>query len=598
MASTYVNNLRIEEQATGENSGAWGTKLNAALEQIGQALGIGSETIGNADATITVADGANDDARALYIKIASSTNLTATRTITMGPNTMKRIYIIENATGGAQSIIIKQGSGATVTVANSAVKIIQLDGAGSGAAVIDALVDLDLTGTTTAAALNVSGAFTNGSTLVSTGKITADAGIDIDNFNIDGTTIALSSGDMILDGAGDIILDGDDGDIILKDGGTTFGQFSISSGDFFIQNPTADKDIVFRGLDGSSYISALTLDMSAGGHATFNGSVGIGNVTFDTLGSGYSGVQINGYAYNIGHSGGDHYITNNAYQNSGWKHGRTATAQMIQLASDGVTTKLAPSGSADAAVGWTNYSKLHGAGNDVYLDIFADSGSNRGNGYIRFLTDGASAGQDIAQILFSQDTGDGAARKGAMAFQVSDNGAPATALSISNNKLVTTASHLLATGGVYISAFDGDKLITDGSQGGGSDALYIGNAQIQVSSDERIKKDVVNTAINATEELKKVRVVDFTWNDPTDTSYNNKNARGKWTGAVAQELISVFPHIINAPRDKETLEVDNDSERKWLVEYENLVPILIKSIQELSAKNDALEARLKTLEDA
>ena len=34
--------------------------------------------------------------------------------------------------------------------------------------------------------------------LTSTGKITADAGIDIDNFNIDGTTIALSSGSMAL----------------------------------------------------------------------------------------------------------------------------------------------------------------------------------------------------------------------------------------------------------------------------------------------------------------------------------------------------------------------------------------------------------------
>ena len=33
-------------------------------------------------------------------------------------------------------------------------------------------------------------------TLDSTGKLTADAGIDVDNFNIDGTTIALSSGDM------------------------------------------------------------------------------------------------------------------------------------------------------------------------------------------------------------------------------------------------------------------------------------------------------------------------------------------------------------------------------------------------------------------
>ena len=693
MASTYVNNLRIEEQATGENSGAWGTKLNAALEQIGQALGIGSETIGNADATITVADGANDDARALYIKIASSTNLTATRTITMGPNTMKRIYIIENATGGAQSIIIKQGSGATVTVANSAVKIIQLDGAGSGAAVIDALVDLDLTGTTTAAALNVSGAFTNGSTLVSTGKITADAGIDIDNFNIDGTTIALSSGDMILDGAGDIILDGDDGDIILKDGGTTFGQFSISSGDFFIQNPTADKDIVFRGLDGSSYISALTLDMSDAGTAIFNNKVGIGttspaatlhiltstnapmivesthgdggyielqlsdsggagsltgyigdsqaliasgtaadlairaqaNLVFSTGGSaerfridssgnvgiGTSSPVPSASAYNSaslhlhqasgGSTGSQIHLTNAA---TGGAAGDGSFIAQWQDQSLYITNQenanivFSANGSEKMRIDSSGNLLLKNSGNDVYLDIFADSGSNRGNGYLRFLTDGASAQQDIAQILFSQDTGDGAARKGAMAFQVSDNGAPATALSISNNKLVTTASHLLATGGVYISAFDGDKLITDGSQGGGSDALYIGNAQIQVSSDERIKKDVVNTAINATEELKKVRVVDFTWNDPTDTSYNNKNARGKWTGAVAQELISVFPHIINAPRDKETLEVDNDSERKWLVEYQNLVPVLIKSIQELSAKNDALEARLKTLEDA
>ena len=44
----------------------------------------------------------------------------------------------------------------------------------------------------------LSGALTTPSTLVATGKITADAGIDIDNFNIDGTTIALSSGSMAL----------------------------------------------------------------------------------------------------------------------------------------------------------------------------------------------------------------------------------------------------------------------------------------------------------------------------------------------------------------------------------------------------------------
>ena len=38
MASTYVNDLRIEEQTTGENSGDWGTKLNASIEQIASAF--------------------------------------------------------------------------------------------------------------------------------------------------------------------------------------------------------------------------------------------------------------------------------------------------------------------------------------------------------------------------------------------------------------------------------------------------------------------------------------------------------------------------------------------------------------------------------
>ena len=60
------------------------------------------------------------------------------------------------------------------------------------------------------------GVVTAGAAFTATGKITADAGIDIDNFNIDGTTIALSSGDMTLDAAGDIILDADGGDIHLQ----------------------------------------------------------------------------------------------------------------------------------------------------------------------------------------------------------------------------------------------------------------------------------------------------------------------------------------------------------------------------------------------
>jgi len=135
MAATYVNNLRVAEPADGDAD--WGTTTNASLELIGEALGIGEEGITtNADThTSTIADGATDPARALHLKYTGT--LDSACTITIAPNTLKRVQIIENATSGSQSIIIKQGSGATITITNGTKRIVYLDGAGSGAAVVD-----------------------------------------------------------------------------------------------------------------------------------------------------------------------------------------------------------------------------------------------------------------------------------------------------------------------------------------------------------------------------------------------------------------------------------------------------------------------------
>jgi hypothetical protein len=158
MASTYVNDLRLNEMATGDASGSWGTVTNTNLELIGEAFSYGTETIGDADSTLTIADGAADAARSFYLKITSSVDLTTTRIVTLGPNTVSKVWMIENATTGSQVITIKQGSGATINVPNGQVKMISTDGAGSGGAVLDLLVDVDLTGTTTLVNLNVSGA--------------------------------------------------------------------------------------------------------------------------------------------------------------------------------------------------------------------------------------------------------------------------------------------------------------------------------------------------------------------------------------------------------------------------------------------------------
>jgi hypothetical protein len=158
MASTYVNDLRLNEMATGDASGSWGTVTNTNLELIGEAFSYGTETIGDADSTLTIADGASDPVRSFFLKITSSVDLTTTRIVTIAPNTVSKVWMIENATTGSQVITIKQGSGATINVPNGQVKMISTDGAGSGGAVLDLLVDVDLTGTTTLVNLDVSGA--------------------------------------------------------------------------------------------------------------------------------------------------------------------------------------------------------------------------------------------------------------------------------------------------------------------------------------------------------------------------------------------------------------------------------------------------------
>ena len=82
-----------------------------------------------------------------------------------------------------------------------------------------------------------------------------------------------SPSDLTLDVGGDIIFDADGTDIILKDGGTSFGSFKRASSDFVIKSEASDNDIILKGVDSGVTITALTLDMSADGKALFNNDV-------------------------------------------------------------------------------------------------------------------------------------------------------------------------------------------------------------------------------------------------------------------------------------------------------------------------------------
>jgi trimeric autotransporter adhesin len=235
MASSYVNNLRLNEMGTGDASGTWGTTTNTNLELIGEALGFGTEAITtNADThTTTVADGASDAGRAMYLKYTGT--LDSACTITIGPNTMKRMQFIENGTSGSQNIIISQGSGANITIPPGDVKAVYLDGAGSGAAVVDAFASLNVVD------LKVQDDLTVTDDLIVNGDIDLEGAIDVNG------TANLDVVDI--DGAVDMA------STLQVDGVATFTGRDIHNGGITIANAgqigsVGDTDAIAIASDG------------------------------------------------------------------------------------------------------------------------------------------------------------------------------------------------------------------------------------------------------------------------------------------------------------------------------------------------------------
>ena len=153
---------------------------------------------------------------------------------------------IANSTGALK--IATETSGIAVTIGHSTSEVTVADN-------MTVAGDLTVTGTANFGDTNIT----------NVGSITLDT---IANDGSDGVTIDSST---------DVIIDAGGADIILKDDGTEFGRFTNNSTDFEIKVSTQDKDIKFIGDDGGSAITALSLDMSAAGDATFNNQVIVGD---------------------------------------------------------------------------------------------------------------------------------------------------------------------------------------------------------------------------------------------------------------------------------------------------------------------------------
>ena len=633
--ATYVNDLRLKEIATGDESGTWGTSTNTNLELIAEAFSFGTEAITtNADThTTTIADGATDPGRSLFLKYTGT--LDSACTITIGPNTVSKLWFIENATSGSQNIIISQGSGANITIPPGDTKAVYSDGAGSGAAIIDAFASLSVvdlkvqddltvtddmtvggtlgvTGVLTATSLDISGDIdvdgtanldvvdidgatniaaavtmatnnkiqfrddaihisstadgqldlvadteiqiaattidVNGNldvsgTTVSAGKITADAGIDIDNFNIDGTTIALSSGNFTLDVAGEIELDADGGKWIFKDDGTTVGSILASGGDgIIVQGVATGSGLLFHNSDallpaqnGNAVDATIDLGRTASSAFRFkdlylSGNAFVGAILVNTTSNSSLGTLViqqlsdtKGLAL-IDDSASNTFFMQNLGSEARLAHNDN-TPMTFQTNS---TERMSINGSGDLALGVsTAAARLH---------IRENANKTEADAHFRIEGAGYSGFHwlDGTAYYIGQNSGSRSVRIYSSAESAGVN---------------------LAASATSFAGF----------------------------SDERLKYDV-EPIENALESLRDLRTVKYRLKDVDEPDSQKK------IGLVAQDLVGVLPEVV------EPIYRPKDDTEYMAVRYTEIVPVLVKAIQEQQTMIEALTARIETLE--
>jgi hypothetical protein len=184
----------------------------------------------------------------------TDTSSSATTTITLnGVDTT----IDSNGTDG--DIIFKGNDG------GSEITALTLDMSAAGAATFNSSI-------TSGSFIQANGHISTGS---NSGRLRAGASNEIE-LSHDGShgELDCDTGNLTIDAAGDIILDADGDNVYFKAGGGNLSSFSFINSDVYLGVETQDKDLIIRGNDGGSTITALTLDMSNNGRAVFNAGAG------------------------------------------------------------------------------------------------------------------------------------------------------------------------------------------------------------------------------------------------------------------------------------------------------------------------------------
>ena len=117
MASSYSSSLNLELQATGENSGAWGTKTNNNLQKLESAVkGYVSVAIASTTDSLTATDGSTTDEQSnAIIKLTG----TLSGNTTIQSEAVETWYIVDNAASMSTYTLGFKPAGGTATTRRS-----------------------------------------------------------------------------------------------------------------------------------------------------------------------------------------------------------------------------------------------------------------------------------------------------------------------------------------------------------------------------------------------------------------------------------------------------------------------------------------------
>jgi hypothetical protein len=189
MPSSYTSRLKLERQASGENSGTWGNLVNYVFNRIDSSVkgyqsvdvaGSANVTLTSNNSTSNTDDSATDDQ--VHNAILEFTGA-LTGDINVFTDAVETKYIVFNNTSGSQTLTFGPTGGTGVTLKQGAKTIVYTN----GTTMVDVMADLgDIAMTSVTSSGNVAGTNINGSAVISAGNVSGT------NFNTTANVISIA----------------------------------------------------------------------------------------------------------------------------------------------------------------------------------------------------------------------------------------------------------------------------------------------------------------------------------------------------------------------------------------------------------------------